>query len=215
MIDFPSNTAVRRKLPKEAFYKHLPLTPTLKGKFVSDVESVFLENSLTMESLNLGAESEVKEILLLRISLKKPDFDAKIIEEIARQNSHELIFLLAHEDRRQLAVYYGKLYRTQWMTEDSVTLTPQGFTLDEVWDSLIEQIALQEERVTPSGDTPIGERLALQDKILKLEQQIARTEAAAWKERQPKKRFALYAQLQDYKRNLETMKHGQTQNADA
>ena len=109
MIDFPSNTAVHRKLPKEAFYKHLPLTPTLKSKFVSDVESIFVENSLSAESLNLGAESEVKEILLLRISLKKADFDAKIIEAIARQNPHKLIFLLAHEDRRQLAVYSGKL----------------------------------------------------------------------------------------------------------
>ena len=117
MIDFPSNTAIHRKLPKEAFYKHLPLTPTLKSKFVSDVESIFVENSLSAESLNLGVESEVKEILLLRISLKKADFDAKIIETIARQNSHKLIFLLAHEDRRQLAVYSGKLYRTQWETD--------------------------------------------------------------------------------------------------
>ena len=207
MIDFPSNTAIHRKLPKEAFYKHLPLTPTLKSKFVSDVESIFVENSLSAESLNLGAESEVKEILLLRISLKKADFDAKIIEAIARQNPHKLIFLLAHEDRRQLAVYSGKLYRTQWESENSVNLTARGLTLDEIWDGLIEQIALREERAKPSGDTPIGERLALQDKILKLEQQIARTEAAAWKERQPKKRFALYAQLQKYKTELADLKH--------
>ena len=207
MIDFPSNTAIHRKLPKEAFYQRLPLTPTLKSKFVSDVESIFVENSLSAESLNLGAESEVKEILLLRISLKKADFDAKIIEAIARQNPHKLIFLLAHEDRRQLAVYSGKLYRTQWEAEESVNLTARGLTLDEIWDGLIEQIALREERAKPSGDTPIGERLALQDKILKLEQQIARTEAAAWKERQPKKRFALYAQLQKYKTELADLKH--------
>ena len=207
MIDFPSNTAIHRKLPKEAFYKHLPLTPTLKSKFVSDVESIFVENSLSAESLNLGAESEVKEILLLRISLKKADFDAKIIETIARQNSHKLIFLLAHEDRRQLAVYSGKLYRTQWETENSVNLTARGLTLDEIWDSLIEQIALREERAAPSAEASIDERLSVQNQILKLEQQIARTEAAAWKERQPKKRFALYTQLQKYKTELTDLKH--------
>ena len=207
MIDFPSNTAIHRKLPKEAFYKHLPLTPTLKSKFVSDVESIFVENSLSAESLNLGVESEVKEILLLRISLKKADFDAKIIETIARQNSHKLIFLLAHEDRRQLAVYSGKLYRTQWEAENSVNLTARGLTLDEIWDSLIEQIALREERAAPSAEASIDERLSVQNQILKLEQQIARTEAAAWKERQPKKRFALYTQLQKYKTELTDLKH--------
>mgnify|MGYP006988258178 CR=1 FL=1 len=35
MIDFPTATAVHRRLPKEAFYKHLPLTKALKDKFVS------------------------------------------------------------------------------------------------------------------------------------------------------------------------------------
>lgn len=71
MIDFPAATAVHRKMPKEAFYKHLPLTKALKDKFVSDVERIYVENSLTKENLNLTADSEVKEILLLSISLKK------------------------------------------------------------------------------------------------------------------------------------------------
>ena len=71
MIDFPTATAVHRRLPKEAFYKHLPLTKALKDKFVSDVERIVVENSLTKENLNLNSDSEIKEILLLSITLKK------------------------------------------------------------------------------------------------------------------------------------------------
>lgn len=51
MIDFPTATAVHRRLPKEAFYKHLPLTKALKAKFVSDVERIVVENSLTGVSI--------------------------------------------------------------------------------------------------------------------------------------------------------------------
>ena len=210
MIDFPASTAVHRKLPKEAFYKHLPLTAALKSKFVSDVESIFVENSLTSAALNFSVESEVKEILLLLVNLKKAEFDAKIIEAIARQNPHRLIFLLAYEDQRQLAVYHGKLYRTEWGAADGVDLTARGATLDEVWNSFIEQIALQEERVQLSSEKTVDERLFVQERILKLEKQIAKAEAAAWREQQPKKRFALYQKLQQYQAELEAVKRGKT-----
>lgn len=210
MIDFPASTAVHRKLPKEAFYKHLPLTAALKSKFVSDVESIFVENSLTSAALNFSVESEVKEILLLQVNLKKAEFDAKIIEAIARQNPHRLIFLLTYEDQRQLAVYHGKLYRTEWGAAEEIDLTARGAALDEVWNSFIEQIALQEERVQLSDKKTVDERLAVQERILKLEKQIAKTEAAAWREQQPKKRFALYQKLQQYQAELEAVKRGKT-----
>ena len=71
MIDFPAATVVHRRMPKEAFYKHLPLTKVLREKFISDVDRVFVENSLTKDNLNLTAESEIKEILLLALFFKE------------------------------------------------------------------------------------------------------------------------------------------------
>ena len=84
MIEFPAATAVHKRLPKEAFYKHLPLTKILKEKFVSDVDRIVVENSLTKENLNLASDAEIKEIMLLSISLKSQEFDGKVIEAIAR-----------------------------------------------------------------------------------------------------------------------------------
>ena len=206
MVDFPTATAVHRRLPKEAFYKHLPLTKVLKDKFVSDVDRIVVENSLTKDNLNLTADSEVREILLLSITLKKQEFDGKVIEAIARQNPHKLVFLLVFEGSRQLALYHGKLYRTPWMDAAEVNLKPQGFSLDEIWDSFVEQIALYEERAKRADSLSVDERLALQEQILKLEKLIAKTEAAAWKEPQPKKQFELYSRLREYKIKLEEIK---------
>lgn len=210
MIDFPTATAVHRRLPKEAFYKHLPLTKVLKDKFVSDVDRIMVENSLTKENLNLTADSEVKEILLLSITLKKQEFDGKVIEAIARQNPHKLVFLLVFEDSRQLALYHSKLYRTQWMDAAEVDLKPQGFSLDEIWDGFTEQIALYEERAEKTDSLSMDDRLKLQEEILKLEKLIEKTEAAAWKEQQPKKQFELYTRLRGYKQKLEELKHGES-----
>ena len=166
MINFPDATYIHRRMPKEAFYKRLSLTTALKDKFISDVDRIYIENSLTKDNLNLTADSEVKEILLLSITLKKQEFDGKVVEAIARQNPHQLVFLLTYEDQRQLAIYSERL--------------------------------------------SIDQRLALQEKILKLEKQIKKTEAAAWKETQPKKRFDLYQRAQKYKQELEGLKNGES-----
>lgn len=208
MIAFPAATAVHRRLPKEAFYQHLSLTKILKEKFVSDVDRIAVENSLTKENLNLSSDAEIKEIMLLSISLKKREFDGKVIEAIARQNPHKLVFLLCFEEQQQLAVYYKKLYRTLWMKQDEVALKLQGDSLDEIWDSFLEQIALYEERAEQTDDLSIVARLALQEQIQKLEKQIAKTETAMWKEQQPKKKFELHTRLREYQQKLEDLKHG-------
>lgn len=208
MIEFPAATAVHRRLPKEAFYKHLSLTKILKEKFVSDVDRIVVENSFTKENLNLAADAEIKEIMLLSISLKSQEFDGKVIEAIARQNPHKLVFLLSFENQQQLAVYHNKLYRTLWMNYDEIALKLQGYSLDEIWDSFIEQIALYEERAEQTEDLSIEDRLALQNQILKLEKQIDKTENAMWKEQQPKKKFELHTRLREYQKKLEDLKHG-------
>ncbi len=209
MIDFPGNTLVKRRLPKEAFYKHLPLSATLKSKFVSDVDCIILENSLTRKNLNLARDSEIKEIMLLSITLKKQNFDGKIVEAIARQNPHQLIFLLIYGDEFQLAVYQGRLYRTDWMKEKDLSLTLSGNTLDEIWDNMVRQTAISSKTVLSRKDQTIHEQLKMQDEINRLNIIIKKTEKAAWKEQQPKKRFELYTKLQEYKKQLEEITHGE------
>ena len=210
MIEFPAATAVHRRLPKEAFYKHLPLTKILKEKFVSDVDRIVVENSFTKENLNLASDAEIKEIMLLSISLKNQELDGKVIEAIARQNPHKLVFLLSFENQQQLAVYHNKLYRTLWMDHDEIALKLQGYSLEEIWDSFIEQIALYEERAEQTDALSIEDRLAIQDQILKLEKQIDKTENAMWKEQQPKKKFELHTRLHEYQKKLEDLKHGKS-----
>lgn len=209
MIDFPESTRVHKRIPKEAFYKRIPLTPSLKDKFVTDVDRIYVENSLTAENLHLTQKSIVEEILLLSITLKKQEFDGKVVETIARQNQHNLIFVLIYEDLRQLAVYRSKLYRSPWVKEPDLRLTASGLSLEEIWNGFIEQIALYEERASDVTDClNIDQRLALQEKIVKLEQQIQKTESEAWKETQPKKRFDLFLKAKKYKQELEDLKHG-------
>lgn len=203
MIQFPSATAVGRVMPKEAFYKRLTLSSDLKEKFVTDVKRIILSNSLTAATLNLEAGTEISEILVLTIDLKKQQFDGRIVENIARQNPHKLLFLLRFEDKAQLAVYYAKLYTTAWILYENITLTAKGLTLDAVWQGFLEQIALQDGLTEHKPDDDIDTKLQRQEMILKLQKEIENLEKRTQSEVQPKKKFDLYQQLQEKKQELE------------
>lgn len=207
MIDFPESTKTNRRIPKEAFYKHLSLSTALKSKFVSDISRIVAENSLTKENLNLVKDSEIKEILLLSIELKKQDYDQRIIEATAKGNPHNLVFLMSYEDQKQLAVYYQKLYMTEWMPEAKVEMHLSGDSLEDIWSGLVRQIAIGPDTQI-SSKMSLDDQLMRQDEIVQLQQQIKKLEKAAWGETQPKKKFALYQDLKKCKEQLEVLKRG-------
>lgn len=202
MIQFPKSTAIGRILPKEAFYKRLTLSNELKERFVSDVRRITLENSLTSNSLHMEAKAEIDEILVLAIDLKKQEFDYRLIENIARQNPHKIIFILRFENQGQLALYYRKLYRTNWEPISALSLEANGFSLDEIWAQFIEQIALLKNSESTYAAGDIDELLKKQDIIAKLKKEIDKIEKLARVEKQPKKKFELAMNVQQLKKQL-------------
>jgi hypothetical protein len=96
-----------------------------------------------------------------------------VIEAIAQQNKHELVFLLLYpsegtdEREAQLAVFSGRLYRSPWMPETNISLAAQGFSLEEIMAGFIEQIALTEDTAKNAENISIDERLHLQEQIEK------------------------------------------------
>lgn len=201
MLTFPSIAAVGRIMPKEAFYKRLTLSSEIRDNFVADVKRIVMEYKLAPDTINISKGEEVSEILVLSIELKKQEIDYRIVENIARQNVHKLLFLLKFGNKVQLALYYNKLYKTGWMPLTDINLDTRGFDLDSIWEGFIEQVALQE--TVPVDDRlSVPEKLKKQDTILKLQKEIEKLERLSRNEKQPKKRFELYTQLQGLKKKL-------------
>ncbi|PFO04681.1 hypothetical protein COJ85_11660 [Bacillus sp. AFS076308] len=200
MITIPSRAAVGRIMPKEAFYNRLTLSTEVREKFISDVKRIVMEYKIAPDTINVEKGKEITEILVLSLDLKKQDIDYRIVENIARQNMHKLIFLLKFNSQGQLAIYYNKLYKTSWMPLEKLNLDINGLNIDSIWDGLIEQIAIQE--FAPYDSLSIDEKLKKQDIILKIEKEIYKLERLSRNEKQPKKRFELYTRLQNLKNKL-------------
>ncbi len=213
MLTFPEKARVGRNMPKEAFYKRLKLNTDLRDKFVTDIKHIVLEYKLTPVTLNLEKEGKTAEILILSLELKKKELDYRIVENIARQNSHKLLFLLKFQEQGRLAIYYAKLYKSGWKLADSLKLEARGLNLDCIWEGFIEQIALgnaecrmkNAEFGMQNAELSRDEKLKRHETILKLQKDINKLERLSWKEKQPKKKFELYTRMKSLQKEMDKM----------
>lgn len=208
MNSFPSGTYLHRRIPKEAFYKHLSLTGKQKENFTHQIEALYIENSLTADKLHLEKKGDVVEIDVLRIELREKELDSSLLEAITRQNPHQLLFLLCFENQEKMGLYYKKLYLAEWVDVGQKAVELKGFSLEEIWNGFIQQIALGEKNETTAPEESLDTKLQRKEKIAQLEKLMGEKERAVWKEKQPKKKFGLYQELEKLKEQLEGLKNG-------
>ena len=202
-LDYPNATRVERKLDKERFYVHFDLSPQLKRSFVADVERFVLVNVLTSETLDFSVRSNIEEIDVLRLELKKRDYSPKILEQIARRVPRPCLFCARLGDEARFALARGRLYQTEWRPATDPPPKLLGRSLDRVWEGFVEQIALRDPRIAQRDDLDLDGKLAVQDRVDALDKEIAAAEKAVKREKQPRLKFDLHLKCQRLKAERE------------
>jgi len=208
MLNLPKSTEVGKFLPKEKLIDKLNLTPALKESLKDDVRRFTITHELSEKSLNIPKGDRVSAVFIIEVALKQKNIDYKLIEAVARQNAHKILFVLRHEDEAQIAVFYGKLYKNDWTGTRDLNVDISGFSFDEVWDSLVAQVALTVPVRVNIPALPVADMLARQEEIAKLKREIERLENKARKERQPKRKFEIVGKIHEMKRTLEGYRNG-------
>lgn len=211
MIELPSTAKVGRVIPKEAFYKNLKLKSALQAKFVSDVEKFVVKYALTPKSMKLDESEGIAEIDVLTVQLKGRELDGKILEAIARQNPHKLLFEICREDEARLALYYGKLYMTPWSDADSVNIAVCGSSMQSVWEGFVSQIAIDGASLSEAVPKPRGDidaELVRNTKAGKLKKEIDKLDRQSRKETDRLIKYEIFKKCQEKRKELEQLLNG-------
>lgn len=189
-MTFPKSTEVNKVMPKEAFYRNLDLNSAIKDAFVADIKRIIWQNKLSADTLHIDKGEEVSEILVLNIELKKADVNYKILEVISKNNAHKVLYILAFENKMQIALYHKKLYKTPWLN-DAPEMNIKGFSMDSVWENIVKSLEFGEW----SEELTLDENLAQIERKEKLQKEIEKLEKQARAEKQPKKKFELVQKI--------------------
>lgn len=206
MLGLPKSTEFNKRIPKQKFYENLSVTPAMKTAFTEQIKSIYWRNKLAATTLNLAPGKLVTEIEVFEIRLTSPDLDEDILRLIDREIPYHILFLLEYDRKYQAAMGYkeasssGKAafkveryYRTEWLTEEELSLHLEGLTIDAVYENFIRQIAGGE--LTGSENTTLKESVEQQKQREQIEKQISALEAKIKKEKQLNRKIELKTEI--------------------
>lgn len=199
MLGLPPTTEVKRPLPKVQLYKRFDWTASQRERFDADISRLDFVNWISPRTLPPIAEgSEIKEIFVVEILLKKRDFDPKNITLLAKSIPQRIVFLLRYGDKIKIAVYHTKLFLTDWqncLSPNSSSLTIHGLNLDAVWENIVSSIG----NISVEQDKSLSEQIKVDEERAKLERQIASLERQMKASKQPRRKRELFIELQRLK----------------
>ncbi len=216
MLGLPQSTEVKRPLPKAQLFKRFDWKPSQRESFDADVSRLDFVNWIAPRTLPAISEGvEVKEIFVIEVSLKTRDFDTKTITLLAKSIPQKVIYLLRFEEDYKIAVSQLKLFITDWIHAEGMSLQLTGLGFDAVWENFVRQIAgtllsdssnLNNEDaakpLTKASGLSLNEEIIAADKRAKIIRQIELLEHQMRSSSQPRRQRELYAEIKKLKHQI-------------
>ena len=201
MLDLPKSTEVNKTLPKKAIYASANLNTVEKDAFDENIKKLTIVNEITANSVNIEASENVTGFFVLAVSLKKQNYDKKVIEKIFKLINQRFVLVLQYEDMAQLAVFHSKLFASEWQPTVDLQIKLQGLNFAQVWQNIILQIS----KVQLEKGRTLDEQLVVETERAKLQRQIEILNKKIKNEKQPPKVFEMVKQVKQLKSKLEVL----------
>ena len=212
MFDFPQTTYFGKLIPKTKFYDKLTIDKKVERSFIDQIASVRWVHKLSADTLNVSKGNTVDEIEVFLIKLKTPELDINVLKQMDRQLPYHLIFILEFDGKIQVWISYkeestgaafkvGSYYHTDWVTEESFSLSITGLNMDTVYENLVRQIA--GDTLAQEQDESLKESVERNAAREKLEKEIERLRKKIRNEKQFNRQVELNKQLKILLRKME------------
>lgn len=199
MLGLPQSTEVNRALPKAQLYRQFDWKPSQRESFDGDVSRLDFVSWISPRTLPAIAEgSEVKEIFVVEVTLKKRAFDIRNITLLAKSIPQKIVYLLRFEDKARLAVWHTRLFITPWDNCQDATLLVEGLNFDVVWQKIVSSIG----QFTVDEDHSLSEQIKVDDERAKIVRQIEILEREMRSTAQPRRQRELYTKIKLLKRQV-------------
>ena len=196
MFALPATTEIKKSLPKKAIYEKFGLKSAQRDAFDADISRIDIVSVVSPSTVPGLKEGErVKEFYVLLVTLKRQHYDEKNILLLSKLIKQHMVFALAYLDRVRLAVVHEKLFATDWEPLADALLPLMGFDMDKVWENIVMAIGHFE---VMEGVT-MEEQIAIDGEKLKKIKAIESLEKKLRVEKQPRKKYELFKQIQELK----------------
>lgn len=216
MLGFPTSTEFNKRIPKQKFYEHLVISAALRRAFVEQIRLVYWRNKLSASTLNIAEGNAVTEIEVFEVRLNKPLLDEAVLKQIDKEIPYHILFILTCGGEAQAWIGYKEAaafgdnafkvegyYHTDWIPEEQLQLSVDGLNMDNVYESLVRQIAGDVLRAE-SGES-LKESVERDEKRKQIAKPIAALESKIRREKQLNRQIEMNAELKRLRKKIEVL----------
>lgn len=207
MLKFPQSTEFGKRIPKQKFYENMDVSPAIKKLFADQIKLIYWRNKLAASTLNIASGENVTEIEVFEVRLNEPRLDEDVLKQIDKVIPYNILYILTFDGKAQAWIGYrnsevNRYFHTDWMPEDELELSVDRLNMDDVYESLVRQIAGMQGEAW-SEECGVAENVARDEKKKQLEKQIAALESKMRRERQLNRQMEMNAELKILRKELE------------
>lgn len=199
MFQLPPATLINKPLYKKAVFEKFNLKTAERDRFDADISKMALVarvSTATVPALKEGAE--IKGFYILQVILKHREYDAKNILMLNKLIPQKMVFALQYENETQLCVFHTRLQQSDWQPTETATIPLQGLTLDDVWNNIVATIG----DLDATAEESIEEQIVNREQREKILRQIEILEKQCRTEKQTRRKYELYKEIVELKKNL-------------
>lgn len=107
---YPKTTEVNRTLPKSKLYEQAKVNSAIRELFVTQVEQIIWANKLSVQTLNIEAHEQIKEIQIFSIVLKGDELSDDVLQTIDNAILHPIIFeVISHSQNMRTTTCFKEV----------------------------------------------------------------------------------------------------------
>lgn len=200
MFELPKTSEIRKPLHKKLIYEKYAseLSGNKKERFDADISRIVITNEISEASVRIKATEKISAIFVVQVELKRKEYDDKNIIMISKLFGQKLLIVLHYENAYQLTIYETRLLKSDWKSEEEISLKLIGLDLGSVWDNFVTQVS----GIHVQAGNTLVEQINVEAEKEKLRKQITDLEVKARKELQSKKKFEMVQRINQYKERL-------------
>ena len=217
MLGLPKATEFNRRIPKAKFYESINITSSLKKLFVDNVKNIYWRNKIASTSVNLSDGKYVTEIEVFEVNLNNSQVDIDLLKFIDSVIPYHILYILEYKGKYQACIGYkettdiekkifkvDRYYHTNWCEETELIVKLEGLNLDDVYESLVRQIA--GDKLQSDGYSESLKQSVERDKEIEtLKKQISILQKKIRKEKQLNKQIEMNTELKTLRSVLEKL----------
>lgn len=199
MFQLPPATLINKLLYKKAVFEKFNLKTAERDRFDADISKMALVarvSTATVPALKEGAE--IKGFYVLQVILKHREYDAKNVLMLNKLIPQKMVFALQYENETQLCVFHTRLQQSDWQPTETATIPLQGLTLDDVWNNIVATIG----DLDATAEESIEEQIVNREQREKILRQIEVLEKQCRTEKQTRRKYELYQEIEKLKKEL-------------